>query len=43
MSNKILSIETQFSEPNEKAIKGFLLLIPDTASVSVLLDAVKVK
>ncbi|HRU38812.1 MAG TPA: chemotaxis protein CheC [Candidatus Goldiibacteriota bacterium] len=43
MSDSILSIETQFSEPNEKAIKGYLLLIPDIASVSVLLQAIKVK
>lgn len=42
MSDKILSIETQFSEPNEQAIKGYLLLIPDIASVKVLLQAIKV-
>ena len=42
MSNKILSIETQFSEANDKAIKGYLLLIPDIPSVKVLLQAIKV-
>jgi chemotaxis protein CheC len=42
MSSHILSIETQFSEANENAIKGYLLLIPDTPSVKVLLQAIKV-
>ena len=42
MSNKILSIETQFSEANDRAIKGYLLLIPDIPSVRVLLQAIKV-
>lgn len=42
MSNKILSIETQFSEANEQVIKGYLLLIPDIPSVKVLLQAIKV-
>lgn len=42
MSDKILSIETQFSEANDKVIKGYLLLIPDIASVKVLLEAIKV-
>ncbi|MBP7791583.1 MAG: chemotaxis protein CheC [Candidatus Goldbacteria bacterium] len=43
VSSKILSIETQFSETNDKIIKGYLLLIPDVLSVSVILDAIKVK
>jgi chemotaxis protein CheC len=43
MSDKILSIETQFSEANDQVIKGYLLLIPDVASVNVLLQAIKVK
>jgi chemotaxis protein CheC len=42
MSNKILSIETQFSEANAQEIKGYLLLIPDVESVKVLLQAIKV-
>lgn len=42
MSSHILSIETQFSEANEKAIKGYLLLIPDVPSVKVLLAAIRV-
>jgi len=43
ISSKILSIETEFSETNEKVIKGYLLLIPDIPSVKVILDAIKVK
>lgn len=43
MSQKILSVETQFSEANDKVINGYLLLIPDEPSVQVLLDAIKVK
>lgn len=43
MSQKILSVETQFSEANDKVINGYLLLIPDEPSVRVLLDAIKVK
>lgn len=42
MSSHILSIETQFSEANEKEIKGYLLLIPDVPSVKVLLSAIRV-
>jgi chemotaxis protein CheC len=42
MSTHILSIETQFSEANEKVIKGYLLLVPDIASVKVLLNSIKV-
>jgi len=41
MSSKILSVETQFSEANDKVINGYLLLIPDTPSIGVLLDAIK--
>lgn len=43
ISSKILCIETQFSEANEKIIKGYLLLIPDIPSVGVILNAIKVK
>ncbi len=43
MSQKILSVETQFSEANDKVINGYLLLIPDEPSVRVLLDSIKVK
>lgn len=43
VSSKILSIETQFIESNEKILKGYLLLIPDTPSVNVILSAIKVK
>ena len=42
MSSHILSVETQFSEANEKAIKGYLLLIPDVPSVNVLLSSIRV-
>jgi chemotaxis protein CheC len=42
MSNHILSVETQFSEENDKVIKGYLLLVPDIPSVKVLLSAIKV-
>ena len=42
MSTHILSIETQFSEANDKVIKGYLLLVPDIPSVKVLLSAIKV-
>lgn len=42
MSSHILSIETQFSEANDKVIKGYLLLVPDIPSVQVLLSAIKV-
>lgn len=42
MSSHILSIETQFSEANEKEIKGYLLLIPDVPSVKVLLSSIRV-
>jgi chemotaxis protein CheC len=42
MSSHILSIEAQFSEANEKVIKGYLLLVPDVPSVKVLLQAIKV-
>jgi len=43
VSPKILSIETQFSEADDKAIKGYLLLIPDVPSVDVMLQAIKEK
>ena len=43
MSQKILSVETQFFEANDKVINGYLLLIPDEPSVRVLLDSIKVK
>ncbi|HPD18937.1 MAG TPA: chemotaxis protein CheC [Candidatus Goldiibacteriota bacterium] len=43
VSSKILSIETQFIETNEKILKGYLLLMPDTSSVKIILDAIKVK
>jgi len=43
MSTHILSIETQFSEANEKVIKGYLLLVPDIPSVKVLLSAIRVE
>ncbi|MBN2754175.1 MAG: chemotaxis protein CheC [Candidatus Goldbacteria bacterium] len=42
MSNHILSVETQFSEENDKVINGYLLLVPDIPSVKVLLSAIKV-
>lgn len=42
MSSHILCVETQFGEPNEKVINGYMLLIPDVASVKVLLNAIKV-
>ncbi|MCE5301207.1 MAG: chemotaxis protein CheC [Spirochaetia bacterium] len=42
VSPQILSVETQFSEANENIIKGYLLLIPDTDSVKVLLQSIKV-
>jgi len=43
ISTHILSIETQFSEANEKVIKGYLLLVPDIPSVKVLLSAIRVE
>ncbi len=43
MSTHILSIETQFSEANEKVIKGYLLMVPDIPSLKVLLSAIKVE
>ncbi|HNZ29826.1 MAG: CheY-P phosphatase CheC [Candidatus Aerophobetes bacterium ADurb.Bin490] len=43
MSTHILSIETQFSEANDKVIKGYLLLVPDIPSVKVLLSAIRVE
>ena len=42
MSSHILSIETQFTEANDKTINGYLLLIPDIASVKVLTSTIKV-
>ncbi len=43
VSSRILSIETQFIETNEKVLKGYLLLMPDRPSVNVILDAIRVK
>jgi len=41
LSNNILCVETEFSESNEKIIKGYLLLVPDMPSVKVLLSVIK--
>jgi chemotaxis protein CheC len=43
VSSKILSIETQFIETNEKILKGYLLLMPDTSSVKIILNAIRIK
>jgi chemotaxis protein CheC len=42
MSSHIICVETQFSEVNERVIKGYMLLIPDVPSIQVLLNAIKV-
>ncbi len=42
ISSHILSIETTFTESNDKVIKGYLLLVPDVPSVKILLNAIQV-
>jgi chemotaxis protein CheC len=41
LENNILCVETEFSESNEKIIKGYLLLVPDLPSIKVLLSVIK--